>query len=383
MKHSEKTTKSKKKSPKRVVNKTVTLVKTNTFLQAALILFAGAFIAAGILTINRDTEAQSNAKLLTVKDVKPIKDCQANATFKCYNDYFVAVTNDKDPAAAFAELKVIYETDSYAKSQCHQVAHSIGHAAYDKYKSLGKAYPLGDSFCWSGFHHGATERAIAQLGPEKIKSDANDVCAELGKKSKYSFDHFNCVHGLGHGFMAVESYNLFTSLKDCDIIKDGWERESCYGGAFMENVMVASRGDGTSDYLKPDQLMYPCTAVDVSYKQQCYLMQTSYALQQNGYNFAEAFRLCKDVADSAYTITCYQSIGRDASGSTVSDVERTLSNCKNASDDEGLKNCMYGAVRDFVSYYHSDTKARELCVAFGGEITDQCNSEVTAYYRSF
>lgn len=356
--------------------------KANTYLQAALIILAGALIASGILFIKRPAPATVKSSL-SFKDVKPVAECQKTATFKCYNDYFVAYTNEKDPVTAFAALKKIYDTDGYAKSQCHQIAHSIGHAAYDRYKSLGKTYTKGDSFCWSGYYHGATERAIAELGPDKIKQSANDVCAELASKNRYSFDHFNCVHGLGHGFMAVANYNLFESLKDCDLLKDSWDRESCYGGAFMENVMVAARGNGTSDYLKKDELMYPCTAVETTYKQQCYLMQTSYALQQNGYDFADAFRLCRDVADSAYTLTCYQSAGRDASGSTVSDVERTIANCKTALDHTGLENCMLGAVRDFVSYYHSDVKAKELCATFGGDLVEPCNREVVIYYKSF
>lgn len=353
----------------------------NTYFPAALVLIVGAAAAAVIIITKPDVQNVANS--LNIGNVKSLNECKKLSTFKCYNDYFVAETTRKDPAASFKELKTIYESDSYVKSQCHQIAHSIGHAAYLRYKTLGAAYPKGDSFCWSGYYHGVTEKAIAELGPEKIKSEANDICSELAIKNRYSFDHFNCVHGLGHGFMSVARYNLFEGLKDCDLIKDSWERVSCYGGAFMENVMVASRGDGTSDYLRSNELMYPCTAVDTPYKQQCYLMQTSYALQQNGYNFADTFRLCRDVADSAYTTTCYQSIGRDASGSTVSDITRTLANCNTALDHDGLENCMLGAVRDFVSYFHDDKKARELCAGFAADIASECNNEVTQYYKSF
>ena len=213
---------------KKQAKKLPKFVSRNIYAQAGVIVLIGVVIAAAIIA----TKQESVTTTKTVNSDQLSK-CQKTPSFKCYNDYFVAYTNQTSPEGAFAVLKKIYDTDSYAKSQCHQISHSIGHAAYDKYKDLGTAYPKGDSFCWSGYHHGVTERAIAELGPDKIRREANEVCQKLAVSSRYSFDHFNCVHGLGHGFMAVERYNLFNGLKDCDIFTDSWERESFYGGAFM------------------------------------------------------------------------------------------------------------------------------------------------------
>ncbi len=37
--------------------------------------------------------------------------------------------------------------------------------------------------------------------------------------------------------MAVNESDVFESLDGCDeALDDGWEREKCYGGVFMENV---------------------------------------------------------------------------------------------------------------------------------------------------
>src|SRR5205085_119777 len=109
-------------------------------------------------------------------------------------------------------------------------------------------------------------------------------------------------------FMAIDGYELPNALKSCDLITDSWEETSCYGGVFMENIMVAARENGNSKYLKKDDLVYPCNFVEQPYMQQCYLMQTSYMLQQNGYNFAETFQLCSK-AEANFVSTCYQSIG--------------------------------------------------------------------------
>jgi hypothetical protein len=321
---------------------------------------------------------------------KSLGECQQAAAkdYQCYAKYYATLSYDQGTAAAFKDMEAAYNTDEYVKSQCHQLAHVVGRTAYEKTGSIEKAYAEGDNFCWSGFYHGAIEQAAKRLGPEKIKQQASTICKSFADKQRYSFNHFNCVHGLGHGLMAVSDYKLPDALKLCDNLKDSWEQSSCYGGVFMENVMVAARGDGTSAYFKADQPLYPCTYVDMRYKEQCYLMQTSYVLQHNGYDFTKTFAECAK-ADEGYTDTCYRSLGRDASGSTVSDVARTVANCRtvynsgNTDADTAIYNCMLGADRDFVSYYHGIDKANQLCDAFGGTLTASCRQDVADYYKTF
>src|SRR3989442_12919190 len=42
---------------------------------------------------------------------------------------------------------------------------------------------------------------------------------------------------MGHGLTMFRGHDLPQALTDCDLLSDGWDRESCYGGAFMENVI--------------------------------------------------------------------------------------------------------------------------------------------------
>ncbi|HSX32565.1 MAG TPA: hypothetical protein VLF43_04845, partial [Candidatus Saccharimonadales bacterium] len=234
------------------------------------ILVAGIIIAACILFAPSSAANDGPAKTVS-QSLTDLSSCTDATRFDCYSDYFKSRTTTTSAKTALAELKQLYDQgDSYAISQCHQIAHQIGHAGYDKYKTLAHAFESGDTFCWSGYYHGVTERAVAILGKDKLKGDANNICKDLATAKQYSFEHYNCVHGLGHGFMAVDNYNLFDALKTCDLLTDSWERASCYGGVFMENVMVDVRQNGKSDFLKADQPMYPCTAVEESYKYQCY-----------------------------------------------------------------------------------------------------------------
>jgi hypothetical protein len=135
-------------------------------------------------------------------------------------------------------------------------------------------------------------------------------------------------------------------------------------------------------YLKEDQPMYPCTALEDRYKEQCYLMQTSYALQVEGYDFNKVFALC-DATESAYRDTCYQSLGRDASGQSISDVDTTKDTCLLGKDYEAQSNCIDGAAKDFVSYYHDDKKALELCASLPDNLLNNCQNTVNSYYSTF
>jgi hypothetical protein len=315
---------------------------------------------------------------------KSLAECQqaTNKDYQCYAKYYATLAYEQGNTVAFDDMKAAYETDGFVKAECHQLSHVVGRTSFEKTGSLEKAYADGNNFCWSGFYHGAIEHAIAKLGSDKIKQNTANICESFAKKEMYSFNHFNCVHGLGHGLMAVAGYNLHEGLKYCDNTKTSWEKESCYGGAFMENVMVASRGDGTSAYLDPARPLYPCSDVAYTYKQQCYLMQTSYILQHNGYDFTKTFQECAK-ADADFVQTCYQSAGRDASGSTNSDPVRTVEHCRKGPDYTAIRNCMLGADRDFVSYYHDDKKALQLCEAFGEGYVEECKSDVANYYRTF
>jgi hypothetical protein len=111
-------------------------------------------------------------------------------------------------------------------------------------------------------------------------------------------------------------------------------------------------------------------------------MQSSYVLQMNGYNFAATFDICAK-ADEGFVSTCNQSIGRDASGSSVSDPNQTKTKCDVAPNRQALQDCVTGSVKDFVSYFHSDVQARSYCGLYDQEIAANCNETVTAYYRLF
>ncbi len=306
------------------------------------------------------------------------------AKFACYRERLDTLVAHESVEAAFDDLKSYYEKSRYVQAQCHQLTHVIGKAGAKRYPDVAEAYKYGDSFCWSGYHHGVMQEIAAQLGYENIKNQANTICASLSSSpdTRYGFDHYNCVHGLGHGFMGVQSNELFTALSTCDALHDYWERESCYGGVFMENVMAYQSEDTQTKYLNNTEPMYPCAEVENKYKTQCYLMQTSHALVVVNQDYSRVFELCREV-QAPYDAICYQSLGRDASGSTVSDPVLTKQKCMLGQTAHAQENCIIGAVKDFISYFRSDAEGLALCGSLDTEqLRQACTITAKDYYES-
>ncbi len=300
--------------------------------------------------------------------------------FKCYREYYGELIAKDGAKPAIIDIKGRY-ADSFVKSQCHQLMHIIGRASADKYKTVAEAFQEGDPFCWSGYYHGVMEGVALHLGREKLAQSLDIICAGIPGKERFSFDYYNCVHGLGHGIMAILNDELMDTLAMCDNLSGSWEQSSCWSGAFMENI-IANGIDHRSKYLKDNDPHYPCDAVDEKYKGVCYIMQTSRMLALTGYDFVRVYALCA-AAEEPYINICYQSLGRDASGSTVSDVERTKAYCLLGKDNRQQSNCVIGAVKDFISYFHSDKQAREFCSALPEDLQSICTSTAESYYLSF
>ena len=301
--------------------------------------------------------------------------------FICLANYYKVTTATYGVNIAVADIKKRYTENEEVASECHPLMHLIGNVASTLYPTISDAYLHGDNFCWSGYYHGVLEGVVFKIGLKNLPGAINGICADIPGKAAYSFEYFNCVHGIGHGIMEVENDDVFKSLGMCDTLAGTWEQESCYGGVFMENIINYDHS-GTSDFLKKNDLLYPCDAVDTQYKSQCYLGQTSYALQESDYDFAKIFALCATVA-APYRDICDQSMGRDGANQARHLGQVTMDTCWIATNPEDRSNCVIGAAKEIVSYYHSDTQAKTFCDLL--DLTNQamCLSTVAGYYASF
>src|SRR4051812_1581004 len=224
------------------------------------ILAASALIALGAVVFEPSFAGRSSDEVIRRAVSEPTEaamDCSGTSAtdYACYQDRYRNLMRASGVKAAFDELKDDYAKNEFVKSNCHQLSHVIGRAAVDRYGDLSSSFSQGDSFCWSGYYHGAMEAIVAKMGPDKILEEADTLCADLRENQRHSFYHYDCAHGLGHGFMGIQANELFESLQTCDVLTDEWEREPCYAGVFMENMI--SQDDPShpakSKNLKPNE----------------------------------------------------------------------------------------------------------------------------------
>ena len=138
------------------------------------------------------------------------------------------------------------------------------------------------------------ESYISQFDDKQLRTRMNGICKQ-DATHPYSLAYYNCWHGLGHGLTIRFTQDIFHALRFCNVIRHSWERQSCYSGVFMQNIVANGSGMHRAIDLKPSDPIYPCDAVTEQQKPSCYLMQTSYVLQVKNWNLPVAFRICDRV----------------------------------------------------------------------------------------
>ncbi|HEU4941731.1 MAG TPA: c-type cytochrome [Gaiellaceae bacterium] len=247
-------------------------------------------------------------------------------------------------------------SDDAIESDCHRIAHTIGAASLQHYDGdVGKALAEGNAICASGYYHGLLEWKLAGVPKDEVASVARTVCDQT-KSTASSFVYYQCVHGLGHGLMLYTLYDLPSALRLCHKLRTDFDRVSCSGGVFMENQQ-SSYGI-TSPWLKKDDLLYPCGIVSRSDKTYCYLLATSRILPQVGWDWEKAADWCRK-SEKGFVHLCFQSYGRDASGSSIQDPAKIRDLCAKAGSGE--QECIFGAVRDILNTDPTDLRASRLC----------------------
>ena len=324
----------------------------------------------GVVALGATVGATLLVVLVQGGDAKP-PSCTGAAAIDldCQKRRHAAILRQSGPEAAFKELKRGSRREGFIRNGCHPITHAMGNAAADRYDSLAPAYARGDSFCSAGYYHGVTERLIQRAGAGKMIEQADRACADLGGHARHSIYHRNCAHGLGHGFMLVHSYDLPASLGTCDSLRDSWERRSCYGGVFMENVMTLGRNRGPSKYLRPNEPLYPCNSLRRRYREMCYQKQTGYALFIRDDDFGAVFALCAKV-EPRFRPSCNQGLGTNIAVHYLKRISQekdriglTVATCMLPRDGAARRNCLKGAVRAVINYYHRTSRAEKLCAA--------------------
>jgi hypothetical protein len=306
--------------------------------------------------VARTANGSGSAFLIFKPDQTRLAECHDQ--FLCLRQAFGNIAYRDGPATALGKLASLSRADTTVANLCHPIAHAIGHAAYERYHGdAGRALSEGGMTCNSGYYHGVVERAFAGVPRSKVFTMARTMCTRFETASA-TFRLYQCVHGLGHGLMIYSANDLPYSLKVCDSLGTPPIRQTCTGGVFMQNFLPGVMAIAPTKWVRKNDLLYPCDVVAAQDKLYCYLIVTSRILPQVGYNWTKASAWCRR-AETVWVRTCFQSLGRDASGFTTENPRAIMRICHAAAGME--RECIYGAVRDITATDASAKRSPALC----------------------
>ncbi len=288
-------------------------------------------------------------------DDKRLADCR-DGDGECLEQAFGNLVYNDGPKAALDVLQRTLQTNSALAADCHRIAHRMGSAALSRFSDdVGTAFIAGSPVCASGYYHGIVERAFLGQPTDRLAIVARRLCSDP-EINERPFLAYQCIHGLGHGLMIYTGYDLPASLKTCDDLRNGFDRVSCGGGVFMENFN--SSYGVSSKYLRKNDPIYPCNAVAERHKLYCYLLVTANILRIENGDLKKTADACWR-SESAWVKTCYESFGRDVSGTVGKDADKALASCRLAKRNE--RDCLYGVSREIVNADASGERGARFC----------------------
>ena len=300
-----------------------------------------------------------------------LEECVATDTAfsACLEQGFGNLAFEQGPKPALRRFAAEIAADQNVERGCHRIAHTIGSAALARYDGdVGRAFSEGDSTCWSGYYHGILERGLQGADSDVVlTATIRRLCTGV-RDDEARFVYYQCVHGLGHGLMIQTGLDLRRSLDQCTRLEGAWEQTSCDGGVFMENFNTSY--GVKSRFLRDDDPVYPCNAIAERHKLYCYLQVTDRVLSLNGWDWRAAGSSCARV-EAAWRDTCFQSLGRSASGFSRNDRALVLELCTKA-PAAYRGECVYGVVRDMASNDAGGRRAARYCAVVGAEQRARC-----------
>jgi len=306
----------------------------------------------------------------------------------CYEERLLAELHASGVRPALDMLEAIADEDSDVERDAHVYTHAIGIESYDPDRPVTEVFAECTELFQSGCYHGVIQAHFIARGTVD-SAGVSELCEGFKGADGSQFLLFQCLHGLGHGLTMIYAHDLPRALGACDYLGDSWDRESCYGGAFMENIVAATNphhaatrlaaeaeagpaGEheheiaGAMDMdaepfvpLRADDPHYPCSILADRYLTACYMMQTSAMLQQNGTDVGAAAANCSD-APERWRRTCFQSLGRDISSITLQDFDDSLHECRKV-PDEFREWCYVGLVKNFVDLTATTDRGFAFC----------------------
>lgn len=280
------------------------MVNKSTISKGRLIVVLALVLLLGFIFVNSRIQSGSiNGKNEIVKQW--LLPCQ-NST--CVRTALQNITSKSGPTMALDSLQMYIDRYPSAPfGDVHQRAHEVGRQTAQTYGVSGEAFLRCSTSFNYGCQHGFFEKALGQLGSPHTAIE--QICGKFELSPNYSPKFkFYCYHGVGHGVMMSEAYDLKGALKICDGLGSSTAQTGCWQGVFMENVNGQSRGEARVGVFSDISPLDPCDSIADKYQHECYINHAGYILAFYHSSVADASKACLRATTNQQE-ACLESIG--------------------------------------------------------------------------
>ncbi len=271
------------------------------------------FTQGGTFGYQNDDKPTDHGTIHVEDPANPVPDISKTVqAWRAARDKLAALFVPNDPNSIFAVIDAI-QADQKFSLDCHDIAHDIGHRAYELYGfSSAMTYDNASSvdhtsvmdICAGGYVHGVLEEM--SLHQPDFAKDPGAMCANVPTANRAS-----CFHGVGHALMFANERDVPASLAGCRSLDRVEDRTRCFEGVWMEMFWGSTEHAGANslgwDLAKP---LAPCIATQQDAKQACFLYSTFGYLRTHPHDYTGAVKLCTESGlnanDSAF---CLRGVG--------------------------------------------------------------------------
>lgn len=315
---------------------------------------------------------------------KTLEKC-SDRSLSCYEENTKEITKEYGPETSLGILRMLQENNLIEKTvDDHQIAHTVGRDTANMFGVNGKAFLSCPTSFNYGCQHGFFEAALVKVKPAKSAIDA--ICGSLGDEYSIKFK-FYCYHGVGHGVLDAEGYDLKAALDVCDTL-DKTGADGCWQGVFMENVNAGMRGEAQSNIFSKTDPLAPCNTVHEKYRLECYInhsgwLMTFYANDSD--RLSKAVNACLRAEN--YTNICLQSIGLMATNPVWQQVLVENANTNNVEETareiclkfpiEHREQCILAGIDNFLNFDEINTsRAQKFCDIIDKDFKNSCYKQI-------
>ncbi|MGH7623500.1 MAG: hypothetical protein ACREMU_14245 [Gemmatimonadaceae bacterium] len=313
--------------------------------------------SGGVATAAAAEPAGGDSIAIAAEAVKSCVHADGTHKIPCYEKILIPLVDRAGPKLAMGTLMQVAHADKEVQAFGHVYAHAIGIHAFEVDRDVERTFSSCNDSFQSGCYHGVIQAYFTHSTTVDTAS-VRQLCMPWVQDGVYGWLRFQCMHGMGHGLTMWYKHNLVQSLNGCDLLVDSWDRDSCYGGAFMENVVDATEPDhgmpgmdmsGMESKFKqidPKDLNYPCTILPERYLTTCYQNQVSIIMYFDNHEMNRVAKDCMNVPEK-YRYMCFTGFGTDINSFVVGDHLKAIALCTDA-PNKYREWCIIGVVKNII-----------------------------------